>query len=692
MRTEITSSPALAAARLRAHAVRARRWLWNRAPATRWALAVAVSVALAALMVRGYVATPVAPAVDYLYAGQRFATDEIDAITRALAVKHIKPHVDGSGRIGVASDQIDEATDVVAKLDVGPRSISEIREWANQSSLWASPTETERRQTQAREKILENMIRNLDGIVGAYVKINRTRPPGGFRPTSASAATAFVCLQTERNREIGSKTVQSIQTILKGYEPDLKHDAVTVVDQKGRHYLDAGNPAVGAISRTRAREEELEPEDPRAARLDQGRERHGAIAARTPPPSSPPRRLRPRSATPPAPGEGLVPPAPLMTLNRPLEIGPEPEAGPTPAPVPAATAGEPKPAGGGGQGTVWVKVPRSFYKRMIEKEPSLELAAVKAHNEKDIRTAVELVVPRGEPWTVKIGSILDDSTAAGPLPSRTASPSRRPIPWWSLAVTAAAVALTVMAAAYRTVVSRRPVPRRRAGRTGADTRSTPPRSPGTPRRSGSASWSGSIPRPPPASCNAGSAREGTSDDTHEDRDRFAAARPGRGGRDASRTTSAPESTPLRKAAILLVSLEGPLASQLLAQLDRSAVEAVTLEIARLERIAPAEQQAVLEEFYGLGVRRLRFVFEDLVKMDDREIREAYHDEDAATWALALAGASRPVAPRCWPPCRRAPPSRSAGPWNASARSGSTTPRPPRPTSPNGSAASRTTDG
>ncbi len=86
---------------------------------------------------------------------------------------------------------------------------------------------------------------------------------------------------------------------------------------------------------------------------------------------------------------------------------------------------------------------------------------------------------------------------------------------------------------------------------------------------------------------------------------------------------AAEETPLRKAAILLVSLEQPLASQLLAQLDRPAVEAVTLEIARLERIAPAEQQAVLEEFYGLGLRRLRFVFDDLIKMDDRDIREAY---------------------------------------------------------------------
>lgn len=105
---------------------------------------------------------------------------------------------------------------------------------------------------------------------------------------------------------------------------------------------------------------------------------------------------------------------------------------------------------------------------------------------------------------------------------------------------------------------------------------------------------------------------------------------------------AAESTTLRKAAILLVSLEQPLASQLLAQLNRAAVEAVTLEIARLERVAPAEQQAVLEEFYGLGLRRLRFVFEDLVKMDDTDIREAYHDEDAATWALALAGAARPV--------------------------------------------------
>jgi flagellar motor switch protein FliG len=103
-----------------------------------------------------------------------------------------------------------------------------------------------------------------------------------------------------------------------------------------------------------------------------------------------------------------------------------------------------------------------------------------------------------------------------------------------------------------------------------------------------------------------------------------------------------ETSPLRKAAILVVSLEQPLASQLLAQLDRSAVEAVTLEIARLERVAPAEQSAVLEEFYSLGLRRLRFVFDDVLRMDDTDLREAFHEEDATSWALALAGASPPA--------------------------------------------------
>ncbi|MGP0066184.1 MAG: FliG C-terminal domain-containing protein [Isosphaeraceae bacterium] len=104
-------------------------------------------------------------------------------------------------------------------------------------------------------------------------------------------------------------------------------------------------------------------------------------------------------------------------------------------------------------------------------------------------------------------------------------------------------------------------------------------------------------------------------------------------------------TPLRKAAIVLVSLEQSLASQLLSHLDRTAVEMVTWEIARLDRIDPAERAAVLDEFYGLGLRRLCFVFDDLVKLSDADIRAAFREEDRETWALAMAGAAASVRAR-----------------------------------------------
>jgi flagellar motor switch protein FliG len=112
--------------------------------------------------------------------------------------------------------------------------------------------------------------------------------------------------------------------------------------------------------------------------------------------------------------------------------------------------------------------------------------------------------------------------------------------------------------------------------------------------------------------------------------------------EADRGAIAAAISPVRKAAIVLVSLEQSLASQLLSHLDRSAVEAVTWEIARLERVEPADRMAVLEEFYGLGLRRLCFVFEDLIKMADADIRSALHEEDLDTWALALAGAAAPA--------------------------------------------------
>jgi len=104
-------------------------------------------------------------------------------------------------------------------------------------------------------------------------------------------------------------------------------------------------------------------------------------------------------------------------------------------------------------------------------------------------------------------------------------------------------------------------------------------------------------------------------------------------------------SPLRKAAIVLISLEQSSASNLLSHLDRAAVEAVTWEIARIDRIEPEEQALVLEEFFGLGLRRHYFGFDDVIKLNEDDIRRAYQPTEVRTWALALASASPPLRAR-----------------------------------------------
>ncbi|MBX3449684.1 MAG: flagellar motor switch protein FliG [Planctomycetaceae bacterium] len=56
--------------------------------------------------------------------------------------------------------------------------------------------------------------------------------------------------------------------------------------------------------------------------------------------------------------------------------------------------------------------------------------------------------------------------------------------------------------------------------------------------------------------------------------------------------------PLRKSAILLLSLDKALAAEVLAGLPREQVEKLTLEIARIDDVSREQQEAVLDEFQG----------------------------------------------------------------------------------------------
>src|SRR5579872_540816 len=63
-------------------------------------------------------------------------------------------------------------------------------------------------------------------------------------------------------------------------------------------------------------------------------------------------------------------------------------------------------------------------------------------------------------------------------------------------------------------------------------------------------------------------------------------------------------TGIRKAAVVLLSLEKALAAEVMAQLRKEEVEALTMEIAKLDDVTREEQDGAIEEFYNLGMARV----------------------------------------------------------------------------------------
>ncbi len=61
---------------------------------------------------------------------------------------------------------------------------------------------------------------------------------------------------------------------------------------------------------------------------------------------------------------------------------------------------------------------------------------------------------------------------------------------------------------------------------------------------------------------------------------------------------------IRKAAVVLLSLEKALAAEVMAQLRKEEVESLMMEIARLDDVTKEEQDGAIEEFYNLGMARV----------------------------------------------------------------------------------------
>jgi flagellar biosynthesis/type III secretory pathway M-ring protein FliF/YscJ len=443
MRTENPTFPAALVARVRAQVHRVRRSLGTQPPILRWALPLG---ALAAVIVLAYVAAPLPSGNEFLREGQPFSSDDLIKLRRAFDAKHLAYRVDSRGRVQVSSDQLDDARDVLAKLDIGPQSIDEIRNRAFESSPWDSLLGTQEKRDRGREEELESYIRKLDGIVSAHVRINRTRTRTGLRIDTQ--ATAFVWIETEENRDLGPTAVQSIRNIIGGFEPDLKPGALTITDQKGHPYAIAGNPSLDEMTTDRAREAEYTEKI--LEKLDWVRGARVSVQMVPPPSAAAPNPAPAKTPEAPAPTE------PAVVVNQPLEL--VPPALPGPAFSSATVSPAAKPVDDRRMARVLVYVPRSFYLKSTPiREPSQDdLQLIVLRTEERIKTAVGFVVPPSEPHEVIVETIPDDEPASPPLVGPVNTDARRSIPWWVPAATAGAGMATLLFAAFRMLAARRP--------------------------------------------------------------------------------------------------------------------------------------------------------------------------------------------------------------------------------------------
>jgi hypothetical protein len=470
------------------------RSLSARHPAFRWGLVLTVGVSLLALCY--WAATALSTVgVRYLAAGRRFSSDDLITICRALDEHRISDYRLDDRRVAVSADDFDEATALLAKIDVGRHSIEEIRTRPGAISVFLETTEDRNQREQLKsERILEAMIAQQPGVVWSLVSIHRPRASTGMR--NPPKPSAFVYLETEGDRQLPFRTVQAIAAILHGYVPDLNLHAIRVMDRRAHRYLDPSDPSLGDIWRNRAREEELSEKI--LEKLDwikgvrvlvQVTTPHHDVSTTTGPTSGGAnanlsRTAAHRAPTDKKPAAGLpnhVSGTTEIFVNHPiaLDAEPAPTKPSTVMPAPSDAAGGPSHE----SGRVLVNVPRSFYyyalvNKANHADPSPEeLQLITARTEKNVKQIAAVVLPEQEAWKVDVDTIPDEVPLVRPAVLPYPVEARHKALDWGI-VGAVGAAISILAAVGAWVhVARRPArlpePAAKSSRYRADLASEP---------------------------------------------------------------------------------------------------------------------------------------------------------------------------------------------------------------------------
>ncbi len=436
MRTIDRLSTTTAFSRIQHEVGRLRRATMRQRPAVRMAviLVPALALAFAAYWTVGTLTTS---GPRYLARGREFSAEDLIKICRELNAKNILYRQEDR-KIEVDSDQFDQATAAIGRLDLGRHAVSEIREKPfSFSDVVATPEDREHRERLVSEQLIERFIDDLPGVDSSFVSIQRPRARfGDARP----APSAFVYLEGDSDRPLPSRTVRAIAAILQSKE-GVGLDAITMMDHNCNSYLDPHDPAAGQQTHEEELRQRIVERLPWIKGVQVwvelgGHDRQAEAAGRSGRESSADRR---------EPGDS----SPEIVINGPTMAAGEPAiADRAPAAIEKASGGR-----------VFVYVPRSYYFTRTapdHRKPSDEELRVAAERTGgQIKKQVHLVVPGS--WNVEVDTFADDLSATRTAAALAPGSEHRRIvaDWGIVGVVAASVAL-VMAMGSWIQAARRP--------------------------------------------------------------------------------------------------------------------------------------------------------------------------------------------------------------------------------------------
>ncbi len=428
MRTD--QAPRSALPQVRVFASRARQRFLTLGLRVRW---TAAGLLLAGLALGGYLLAVAEPVTyEWLFDGQTFPRSEMVHALVALKAADI-PCSDDRGRLSVPLDRRAEAIEALARAKIGPRPLDELlNEAAEPPSLMLDPRQVAHRERRLKERVAEAAIRRTEGIISASVLFNPIETGTALRPQQKWRA--WVMVETEKDTQLSSKTVQHIRHTLEGIQPGLESDGLTLQDlRSGADYSVAGRPDVEVLSKVKVREEELRDRIVEQIGIDGARVlvRIDAVPS--------------RSAKP----EPAVEPGPLV--NQPISVV-EPESVEELEPL--------------GRTTILVRVPRSYYLRLFQAsnprhEPSADdLKPIVTRTQQMIETVVDAALPAGAECDLTIDRI-DDLTPVKPTVPASDNELMRALvqAWWLPAAAAGLTTALVLTLGGRIVASRWPLAR-----------------------------------------------------------------------------------------------------------------------------------------------------------------------------------------------------------------------------------------